>query len=182
MQEASGCTDKPTPSPQFDITAPPPAAPAAVFRTLSFTHDSCKNAHTDTWLLVCRVPVQSVALRAGTSDFRLMEKTKDNYFLLSGGGKGFSFPADITLTSIFGDTVTDRVTGGPKGTFKGAKQFPLSHKYAPTVAALHAKCTCLLKPTVLQAISAKCTWNASMITSMGAQEVTCACNILTSGI
>ena len=47
-----------------------------------------------------------------------LTKSVDNYWLLTSGGP-FSFPATIQLTSVLGDTVTDRVPGGPVGTFKG---------------------------------------------------------------
>ena len=57
-----------------------------------------------------------------------MVKSSDNYFILTSGGP-FSFPASVTITSIFGDTVTDTVPAGPVGTFIGGAQFPLNSQY-----------------------------------------------------
>ena len=59
-----------------------------------------------------------------------MTKTSDNYWLLqSGGGSPFSFPASVTITSIFGASVTDTVPNGPVGTFIGGAQFPLDARF-----------------------------------------------------
>lgn len=69
--------------------------------------------------------MQSVSLKAGTADFLPMSRLGDNYFLVQSPG-GFSFPAEVEVTSILGDTVRDVVPGGPVGTFKGGAQFPVS--------------------------------------------------------
>ena len=57
-----------------------------------------------------------------------MVKSSDNYWILTSGGP-FTFPASVTVTSIFGDVVTDTVPDGPVGTFVGGAQFPLSSAY-----------------------------------------------------
>ena len=63
-----------------------------------------------------------------------MKRSKDNYFLLSTETthSEFTWPAPVRVTSIFGDTVEDIVPNGPKGTYKGAAQFPVSPDF-PTV-------------------------------------------------
>ena len=58
----------------------------------------------------------------------VMTKTSDNYWLLDGGGP-FSFPASVSITSIFGATVQDTVPDGPVGTFLGGAQFPVDSRF-----------------------------------------------------
>ena len=55
--------------------------------------------------------------------------TKQHPYWPAGGP--FTFPASVTVTSIFGDTVTDTInTNAPQGAVMGTVQFPLNAAYA----------------------------------------------------
>lgn len=86
---------------------------------------------------LCRVPVAYVTMTQGGQALS-MTRSIDGYWLLESGGP-FSFPASVTVQSIFGDMVTDTVPGGPVGTFAGGAQFPLSAQY-PTIGSAGAPC------------------------------------------
>ena len=85
--------------------------------------------------------MQAVQIKAGTSNYVLMTRTVDNYWLAT-GKTPFSFPAQVTVTSMLGDTVTDVVPGGPKGTFAGAAQFPVSPKCVPVILSFRLTRQC----------------------------------------
>lgn len=75
-------------------------------------------------VLNARVPTSKMTatVKGQTRD---MTPTQDNAFLLTEGGP-FSFPIEVHLTSIQGDTVTDTITKGPEGTTQGSAQYPRS--------------------------------------------------------
>lgn len=57
-----------------------------------------------------------------------MSKSVDNYWIVDSGT--YTFPAALTITSIFGDTVTDTVNvASPTGAVIGKAQFPLNAAY-----------------------------------------------------
>lgn len=73
-----------------------------------------------------RVPVQSVSLSIGGA-YASMKRTIDNYFVLFSGNP-VTFPADVQVTSILGDTVTDTINAASPQSppVTGSGQFPAS--------------------------------------------------------
>ena len=57
-----------------------------------------------------------------------MARSVDNYWIADSGT--YTFPAAVSITSVFGDTVTDTVNvASPTGAVAGTAQFPLSAAY-----------------------------------------------------
>lgn len=57
-----------------------------------------------------------------------MARSVDNYWIADSGT--YTFPAAVSITSVFGDTVTDTVNvASPTGAVTGKAQFPLSAAY-----------------------------------------------------
>ena len=88
---------------------------------------TCASANTLT-SITCRVPVAAVTFSHNGQDVP-MTRTVDGYWLVSGDGP-YTFPAPVTITSIFGAAIQDTVPNGPVGTFLGGAQFPVDPRFA----------------------------------------------------
>lgn len=76
----------------------------------------------------CRVPVAAASIALPDGTLQAMSKTVDNYWLATSGP--YTFPAAVSLTSVFGDIVTDTVNvASPTGAVAGKAQFPLNSAY-----------------------------------------------------
>lgn len=82
------------------------------------------------WLcrLSCRVPVSAVSIATPAGTMEAMARSVDNYWIADSGT--YTFPTTVSITSIFGDTVTDTVNvASPTGAVMGKAQFPLNAAY-----------------------------------------------------
>lgn len=86
------------------------------------------------------MPVSAVSIATPDGTMEAMSRSVDNYWIADSGT--YTFPAAVSITSIFGDTVTDTVNvASPVGAVLGKAQFPLNAAYETVGGMRQIKCS-----------------------------------------